>query len=247
MIILKYLLGRVFQNDGVKNMNDWIKNFDLFLFDFDGLLVNTEHIHFLAYKTMCLKYQIELKWDFLTYCKYAHSDKPLLKEEVYKKYIAIYNKEPDWPYLYKETKELYENLLDRNNVSFMPGAESLLLSLIDNNKKVCVVTNSSKNQVNKIKENLKVLSLIQHWITRDDKVKPKPSPEGYLLAKERLYNENDKIIGFEDTIKGIRALEFLDATRILICDPKHPQLEDMKGDNCLYYESLENVFNESLL
>ncbi len=228
-------------------MNEWIKNFDLFLFDFDGLLVNTENLHFLAYKTMSQKYQIKLNWDFLTYCKYAHSDKPLLKEEIYKKYIAIYNKEPDWPSLYKETKEIYLNLLGGSNLSFMPGAEDLLLSLIENNKKVCVVTNSSKCQIDKIKEKLKVLSLIENWITRDDGVDPKPSPEGYLLAKEKLYKENDKIIGFEDTIKGLKALSFLDATKVLVCDPKHPQLKNFKGDNYFYYESLENVFNESLL
>ena len=34
---------------------DWIKKYQLFLFDFDGLLVNTEEMHFLAYKQMCEK------------------------------------------------------------------------------------------------------------------------------------------------------------------------------------------------
>src|SRR3990172_6839619 len=47
----------------------WIYQFQLFLFDFDGLLVNTEDLHFAAYQKMCCDRGFELKWDFERFCQ----------------------------------------------------------------------------------------------------------------------------------------------------------------------------------
>ena len=44
---------------------NWISNYDLFLFDLDGLLVDTEKLHFEAYKRLCSRFGYELAWDFM--------------------------------------------------------------------------------------------------------------------------------------------------------------------------------------
>ncbi|MGD0665742.1 MAG: HAD hydrolase-like protein, partial [Rhabdochlamydiaceae bacterium] len=42
---------------------DWTDKFDLFLFDFDGLLVDTEELHFKAYQMLCQGRGYKLPWD----------------------------------------------------------------------------------------------------------------------------------------------------------------------------------------
>ena len=42
----------------------WIHDFQLFLFDFDGLLVDTEHLHYQAYVNMLSKHGYKLELNF---------------------------------------------------------------------------------------------------------------------------------------------------------------------------------------
>ncbi|MBS0655353.1 MAG: HAD hydrolase-like protein, partial [Verrucomicrobia bacterium] len=55
---------------------DWISHYQLFLFDLDGLLVNTEETHYRAYARMCRDRGFTLPWDFPAYFRIAqsHSD-----------------------------------------------------------------------------------------------------------------------------------------------------------------------------
>jgi beta-phosphoglucomutase-like phosphatase (HAD superfamily) len=47
--------------------------------------------------------------------------------------------------------------------------------------------------------------------------------------------------GFEDTLKGITALQLAGIRPILICDPSHPQIEGNPG--ITHYPSLKDYFN----
>ena len=49
-----------------------IQEFDLFLFDFDGLLVDTERLHFLAYQLAFKQTGQSLDLSFDEYCRLAH-------------------------------------------------------------------------------------------------------------------------------------------------------------------------------
>jgi beta-phosphoglucomutase len=49
-----------------------VARFDLFLFDFDGLLVDTERVHWKAYKLAGKQYDIEIDWEFEEYCVHSH-------------------------------------------------------------------------------------------------------------------------------------------------------------------------------
>jgi len=70
---------------------------------------------------------------------------------------------------------------------------------------------------------------------------PKPSPECYLRAIELYGNKGDKIIGFEDTIKGFKALNQTPLVPVLICESNHPQLENLLGEQFFHYESFLDI------
>ncbi len=60
----------------------WIHDFQLFLFDFDGLLVDTEGLHYAAYVNIMAARGYRLDWSFAEYSQMAHlnstADKPSL-------------------------------------------------------------------------------------------------------------------------------------------------------------------------
>jgi beta-phosphoglucomutase len=219
----------------------WIHQFTLFLFDFDGLLVNTEHLHFEAYRKMCKNRGIELSWDFDRFCLAAHFISTGVKDALYKEYPELYAMEPNWDVLYAEKKKFYQELLEEGKLQLMPGAGKLLKALEENNIRRCVVTHSPKIQIDAIKKSLPALSSIPTWFTREDYQNPKPAPDGYLKAISTLAKNDDRIIGFEDSIRGLRSLQGTIAKPVLICQSTHPQLKTEKIDNVPHFESLDKI------
>ena len=195
---------------------DWIKQFDLFLFDFDGLLVNTEELHFGAYKKMCRDRGFELPWSFEKYCTKAHFSSSGIREGIEEDLPDLIAQERDWNVLYGEKKRAYLELLEKGAVTLMPGVEELLFHLASSEIKRCVVTHSSKELVEPIRSQLPILETISLWIMREDYMHPKPHPEGYLKALEKLKSPNDRIIGFEDTYKGLQALQRVPCHPVII-------------------------------
>jgi len=199
----------------------WIQDFQLFLFDFDGLLVNTERLHFQAYIDMMASRGYKLSWSFLRYCEVAHLDATALREALYSEFPDL---SLDWPSLYAEKKKIYYELVSEGKVELMPGVESLLMELEKASIRRCVATNSFLDQIELIRSKIPLLQTIPYWITRENYEKQKPYPDAYLKAIELYEKPEDRIIGFEDSIRGLQALQGTKALPILICDAKHPLL-----------------------
>ena len=219
----------------------WVHEFDLFLFDFDGLLVNTEHLHYQAYANMLANRGESLSWDFPTFIKHAHFSAIGLRDAIYAEYPKIYEREPRWEVLYEEKKREYFSLLKSGKVELMKGALALLHAL--EKAKICsvVVTNSLKEQTDAILAQIPALHAIKHWGTREMYEKPKPDPECYLRAIELYGKKAKKIVGFEDTVKGLKALLHTPAIPVLICDSHHPQLQTQLESRVVHYESLDQI------
>jgi beta-phosphoglucomutase len=219
---------------------DWIHNYQLFLFDFDGLLVNTEELHFAAYVAMCGRRGFDLNWSLSRFFEAAHVSATGLRDAIYAEQPLLQEQEPRWEVLYAEKKEAYMQLLASGNLSLLPGVASLLEALERATIKRCVVTNSPKEQIELIRNNLAPLRSIPHWITREQYQKPKPDPECYMKAIERLGSPGDKIIGFEDSWRGFQALRGAGAKGVLIAPHAHPQSKHLPKD-ILHFESLEKI------
>jgi HAD superfamily hydrolase (TIGR01509 family) len=196
---------------------------------------------------MCLKRNFKLDWSFQKFCEIAHVSEDGLKLAIYAKFPKLFEREPKWAVLYEEKKNLYFDLIKTAKIEIMPGVQKFLEILEKKSKKSCVVTNSLKEHADLIKAKNKTLEKIEHWITREDYIKPKPSPEGYLRAIE-LYSEGgDRMMGFEDTIKGLRALNDTPAKGILICHAHHPQLDTVLLKGTLHFESFEELLKRDVL
>jgi beta-phosphoglucomutase len=224
-------------------MTKWIHDYDLFLFDFDGLLVNTEELHFQAYVQMCLKRGFDLKWNFNEFSLAAHYNSEGLKNRIYAALPDLYAQETEWSILYEEKKAAYLRLLHEGSVRLMPGVASLLQNLQSANIVRCVVTHSAAESIRLIRLQNPLLNTIPYWITREDYSKPKPNSECYEVAIKRYSNGSSRIIGFEDVPKGLNALLQTRAKPVLICSPEVDYLSTMR--DVKHYASFEDISDKN--
>ncbi len=219
----------------------WLHNYQLFLFDFDGLLVNTEEIHYLAYKNMCAARGVILDWDFTRYCQAAHYEADALHKQLYACFPQLQLQEPNWNVLYAEKKQAVHKLFVEGVVQLMPGAAALLQLLQKTNTLHCVVTHSANDLIQALRRQHPILDAIPVWITREHYTHPKPHPECYIKAIQQLAKPNEKVIGFEDTPRGVRALLGSRAQPVLICQASYPEIPDFIKAGVIHYPSLSDI------
>jgi beta-phosphoglucomutase len=220
---------------------EWVKNFEYILLDLDGTLVNTELLHYQAYQDMCSQRGFKLPWSFRRYCFAGHQEASGLKDQIYEELPLLKEQEPDWLILYQEKKTAYLRLLNEGHVGLMPGVEDLLKSLKEHQILSCVVTHSPDEQVSWLRQQHPILNTIPHWITRHDYTNSKPHPESYLLAIEKFGKGLTKIIGFEDTPKGLRALKKTRALSVFLCAQDYPFLEQEMDENTLHFTDFLSI------
>ena len=217
-----------------------IQEYDLFLLDFDGLLVNTEQLHREAYNRMCKNRGFELTWNFQRYCIAAHFESTGLRDQIYEEFPDLFKMEPDWAVLYQEKKDAYMELLNEGAVKLMPGAEEFLMTLEKSNRKRCVVTHSPLEQIENIRKQNPVLDSIPVWFTRENYSKPKPDPECYEIAIKKMANDSDRIIGFEDSPRGLSALKATRAKAVLVTQIRYDNMETILEGNTALYNKLSD-------
>lgn len=223
---------------------NWIHRYQLFLFDFDGLLVNTEELHYKAYVIMCAQHNVKLHWNFYRYAELAHQSATGVQEQLYKEFPVLKSIK-NWDLLYAEKKRAFLQLLQEGNVELMPGVADLLQALEQAQIPRCVVTHSSLQLITTIRQQHPILDTIPHWITREDYSQPKPHSECYEVAITRLAKENDVIIGFEDSPRGLAALKGTRAIPVVVCPPHYPYINPIFTSSVHYYPSFTAINDEN--
>ena len=219
---------------------DWIQDYQLILFDFDGLLVNTEKLHFKAYKNMLAAHGLKLPWTFHDFCEIAHYSSDGLQKEIYRIFPQFKKMEPEWKLPYQEKKQAFLDLVDEG-VELMNGARELITALHTRGVKMCVVTHSAKVLVDKIRLQNPILDIIPYWLTREDYSHAKPNPECYITAINRYAAPEDKIIGFEDAPRGLMALMETRAQPVIVCEISYPELPQFIKKGVVRLKSLHDL------
>ena len=193
--------------------------YDIILLDLDGLLVNTEELHFEAYLSMLKNRGCKRDFTFNEFAAIAHTSSHGLRE-----WLSPFVPGVEWSTLYQEKQTAYLDLLEKGAITLLPGVADFLL--MTREKKRAVATNSNATQVSLIRKHVPALNSIKTWVTREQYEEPKPAPDAYLTAYLKIAAPQDRAIGFEDSLRGIQALQKAGFDAILICDPNHPQMKE---------------------
>lgn len=216
-----------------------LENITTILFDFDGLLVKTEQLHYDAYKRSLQEFGYPCSWDLTQYCLIAHSDANALRRTIEKQYPEFLQNKNLWDEMYELKKQYLLKHFAQNNVPLMPGVAAFLNLVLEQGKQCCVVTHSPSSIVDPIKEQHPILKEISLWLTRSDYEHSKPHPDGYLKALHLLNATPQESIGFEDTPRGVRALLRAGVSPIMVTEIPYPDIIDLEAQGV----SVVNSFN----
>jgi len=193
---------------------------------------------------MCADRGVNLDWDFDRYCQAAHYDSEALKTHIYAHFPQLKAQEPNWSVLYAEKKKALCNLVTEGIIHLMPGTAELLQALQKANITRCVVTHSPSDLVSIIRKQNPILDSIPNWITREHYTHPKPNSECYIKAIEMYSTPKGKVIGFEDTPRGLTALMGTNAQPVLICQAKYPEIESFVKKGVFHFSSLPDALHK---
>ncbi len=163
------------------------------LFDFDGVVADTEPLYDLFWAQMAERYHIDVP-DF------PLKIKGMVLTHIFDVYFSAYSRE--------ETEKIarasaeYEQQLEFPEIA---GAKAFLHYLKKRNFKLGLVTSSSALKMQRALKKMELEDLFDTLVTADRITRGKPDPMGYLLAARDLQSQPAECVVFEDSFSGIQA------------------------------------------
>lgn len=189
--------------------------YDAILFDFDGVLADTEPLHFEAWRDTLAPAGVKLTWKVYVSACIGLADKEMV-EMLGRKSDPPKPVSELWP-LYPQKKKIFQTLAEPRRLVDRPVLDTLILL---SDYLLGVVTSSARSEVEPILEKDGVLPLLDTAVYGDQVTRLKPDPEPYRIAIERLGAQ--RALVFEDSPSGLAS------ARAAGCDVIHvPQPKDL--------------------
>lgn len=190
------------------------------IFDFDGLIVDTESVWYEVTKEVMLDYGCDLKLE--NFAKYIGTTGGGLYDEL----NAMSNQPIDRELVKSRTNELYQQR--RDQFVLREGVLDYLKAAKEHGLKIGLASSSSKQWVVDYLERFKILDYFQVIKTSDDVQKVKPDPELYVKALQELEVEANEALCFEDSLNGLTAAVGAGLHCVIVPNPVTQYL-DFKG------------------
>lgn len=167
------------------------------IFDFDGLIIDTETIWYEAFKEALLHFEVDLTIE--QFALVIGTDDTVLDQYI----LDNINESSS----ILEIKELAKKFFDENigQPLLRDGVEDYLLAAKEAGLKIGLASSSTRAWVETYLTQLGILSYFEVIKTRDDVTTVKPDPELYLQAVNALGVRPEEAIAFEDSLNGLKA------------------------------------------
>lgn len=163
------------------------------LFDFDGVIMDTEPQYTLFWDAIGQVYYPEIP-------NFGHHIKGQSLKELYKNYFGEVEGLQD-----HITQKLLE-FEGQMHFEYIAGAAEFIRELRERGVRLAIVTSSNDAKMaNAYREHPEILSMVDAIITADRVTHSKPHPECFLLGAETLDVPVENCIVFEDSFHGIEA------------------------------------------
>ena len=166
------------------------------LFDLDGVLIDSEPLHFEAHKKALEKFGVQLSLEDYMNFGVAKGD-----ENLYANVAQKFNVTIDRNEISSFKKKIFKEILDAKG-SLISGVLDVLKKL-DGKCDCAIVSSGSKTSVDHIVDTFGIRKFFKVIVTGDDVERVKPFPEIYLKAIEMIGYEKEACIAIEDSETGI--------------------------------------------
>jgi beta-phosphoglucomutase len=181
-----------------------------FIFDLDGVIVDTAKYHYLAWKKIASDLGIE----------FTHEHNELLKGVSRVRSLDIIlglgnvdaSQEQKDQWLIQKNEDYLSYLVDMDQSEILPGVMTVLEFLKANHQPIAL--GSASKNARPILEKTGILSYFDAIVDGNDVSNAKPDPEVFLQAAQKLGISNENSIVFEDSVAGIQAANIAHMTSI---------------------------------
>lgn len=181
-----------------------------FIFDLDGVIVDTAKYHYLAWKKLANNLNID----------FTHEHNELLKGVSRVRSLEIIlglgnveaSDEQKNEWLIQKNKEYLEYIDKMDDSEILPGVIDVLNFLKENNQPI-ILGSASKN-ARPILEKVNILNYFDDIVDGNDVSNAKPDPEVFIVGAKKANQTNENSIVFEDSVAGIEAANVAGMTSI---------------------------------
>lgn len=191
-------------------------NIKAFIFDLDGVIVDTAKYHYLAWLKIANQLGIE----------FTHEHNELLKGVSRVRSLDIIlglgkveaSQEDKNKWLFQKNEDYLSYLVDIDQSEILPGVMPVLNYLKE--KKQLIALGSASKNARPILEKTGSLSYFDAIVDGNDVSNAKPDPEVFLLAAKLLNTKPEDSVVFEDSVAGVQAANIGGMTSVGIGDAK---------------------------
>ena len=187
-----------------------------FIFDLDGVIVDTARYHFLAWQKIAAELGVEFTPEHNEELKGVSRVRSL---DIILKLGNIQASEENknkWLTQKNEDYLAYIEHMDESEI--LPGVVAIL-EYIKEKKQLIALGSASKN-ARPILEKVNILHLFDAIVDGNDVTNAKPDPEVFVRAAKLLNVSNENSIVFEDSVAGVQAANSANMTSVGIGDFK---------------------------
>ncbi len=185
-----------------------------FIFDLDGVIVDTAKYHFLAWQKLAQELGIEFTPEHNEELKGVSRVRSL---DIILELGNVHASQEDKnKWLIQKNEDYLSYLVDIDESEILPGVLPVLHYLKDKNQLIAL--GSASKNARPILEKTGILPLFDAIVDGNDVSNAKPDPEVFLRAAQLLNANYEDAIVFEDSVAGVQAANIAKMTSVGIGD-----------------------------
>ncbi len=169
------------------------------IFDMDGVLINSEPIHFETDVNVLKKFNVELSYDF--YKQFIGTTLYHIWDELIKEYKLTKSRAE----LIEMADVEKEKILSETGFIEIPGVKNLVKNIYENGYPLAVASSSPYDYIERATSAIGVRKYFKEILSGQFFENPKPAPDIFLEAAKKLGVKPEECLVIEDSKNGVRA------------------------------------------
>ena len=170
------------------------------IFDLDGVIIDSEPVHFRLEKQMLDELQIAVS------SEEHNSYVGMSSENMWATIVSRHNLSYQPAELVQKKYSLYiDHLLNEQNLHPIPGVADLIKELYENNFKLIIASSSPAEVIDAILKKFDLSKYFSATISGTELTHSKPHPEIFLRAAKLADSRPDECVVIEDSENGVTA------------------------------------------
>jgi len=218
---------------------------DAVIFDFDGVIVDTEPLHFKAFQRILDPLGLGFSWQQYVDIYMGFDDRDAFIEA-----FMAHGRTLDTDMLHSlvERKAQIFQTVIQDGITAYPGVTELIKKLHHSRIPLAISSGALRSDITPIVQQLDIAHCFDVIVTADNVTKSKPDPESYRLAFDRLNaranTSPDRTIAIEDTPAGIAAAK---GAGLAVIGLTNSYPKEIISDATVVIDSLEELMPFTLL